>query len=272
MIAWHRPGYLTPPHNVRYALEEEIVAGHNKWSKIKRKKGVNDSKRGALFTKLIREITVAAKEGGGSVEFNARLRLGVETAKANSMPAENIDRAIKKGTGELEGVSYEELSYEGYGPGGVALYIECLTDNTNRSVADVRHCLGKHGGSMGTSGSVAWQFDRKGQIVVDGARYTEDAVFEAAIDAGAEDVSNEGDEFIITAEPTEFMAVQDAVKEAGIVVASSELTMVAKNEVAVEGRDAEKLLKLLDALDDLDDVQKVHTNGDIDDAAFADAM
>ena len=168
MIGWPRPGYFTPPITSETCWKRKIVAGHNKWSKIKRKKGVNDSKRGALFTKLIREITVAAKDGGGSVEFNARLRLAVETAKSNSMPAENIDRAIKKGTGELEGVSYEELSYEGYGPGGVALFIECLTDNTNRSVADVRHCLGKHGGSLGTSGSVAWQFDRKGIITVDG--------------------------------------------------------------------------------------------------------
>ena len=253
-------------------MYEDTVAGHNKWSKIKRKKGVNDAKRGALFTKLIREITVAARSGGGSPEFNARLRLAVDTAKAASMPAENIDRAIKKGTGELEGVSYEELSYEGYGPGGVALFIECLTDNTNRSVADVRHCLGKHGGSLGTSGSVAWQFDRKGQIVVDASRYTEEAVFEAAIEAGAEDVANEGDEFIITADPADFMAVQDAVAAAGIEVTSFELTMVAKNEVEVTGKDAEKLLKLLDALDDLDDVQKVHTNGDIDDAALAEAM
>ncbi len=153
------------------------MAGHNKWSKIKRKKGVNDAKRGALFTKLIREITVAAKEGGGSVEFNSRLRLAVETAKGASMPAENIERAIKKGTGELEGVSYEEVAYEGYGPGGVALYIECLTDNTNRTVADVRHALTKCDGSLGTDGSVSWQFDRKGQIVIDASRYTEDAVF-----------------------------------------------------------------------------------------------
>ncbi len=248
------------------------MSGHNKWSKIKRKKGANDAKRGVLFTKLIREITVAAQGGGGNPEFNSRLRLAVDTAKAASMPAQNIDRAIKKGTGEIEGVSYEDLTYEGYGPGGVALLIECLTDNTNRSVADVRHCLAKNNSSMGTAGSVAWQFERKGQFVVDGSRYTEDSVFEAAIEAGAEDVVHDGDDFIVTAEPSEFMAVQDALKDAGIETASAELTMVAQNEVEVSGRDAEKLLKLLDALDDLDDVQKVHTNGDIDDAVIAEAM
>ena len=248
------------------------MAGHNKWSKIKRKKGVNDAKRGALFTKLIREITVAAKEGGGSVEFNARLRLAVETAKAASMPAENIDRAIKKGTGELEGVSYEEVSYEGYGPGGVALYIECLTDNTNRTVADVRHALAKSDGSLGTDGSVAWQFDRKGQIVIDATRYSEDAVFEAAIDAGAEDVSGDDEEFVVTTDAGDFLAVQDGLKDAGIESSSAELTRIAKNEVEVGGKDAEKLLKLLDILDELDDVQKVHSNADIDEAVLAEAM
>lgn len=248
------------------------MAGHNKWSKIKRKKGVNDAKRGALFTKLIREITVAAKEGGGSVEFNSRLRLAVETSKGNSMPQENIDRAIKKGTGELEGISYEEITYEGYGPGGVALFIECLTDNTNRSVADVRHALNKCDGSLGTDGSVAWQFDRKGQIVIDATKYTEDAVFEAAIEAGAEDVAGDGEEFVVTAEPVEFAGVQGALKDAGIEASSAELTRVAKNEVEVAGKDAEKLLRLMEMLDDLDDVQKVHSNGDIDDAVLAEAM
>ncbi len=248
------------------------MAGHNKWSKIKRKKGVNDAKRGALFTKLIREITVAAREGGGSPEFNARLRLAVDTAKAASMPAENIERAIKKGTGELEGVAYEEVTYEGYGPGGVALFIECLTDNTNRTVADVRHALSKHDGSLGTDGSVAWQFDRKGQIVIDASRCTEEAIFEAAIEAGAEDVAGDGDEFVITCEPSDFASVRDALGAAGIEVASAELTRLPKNEVSVEGKDAEKLLRLMEMLDDLDDVQKVHSNADIDDAVLAEAM
>jgi YebC/PmpR family DNA-binding regulatory protein len=248
------------------------VAGHNKWSKIKRKKGVNDAKRGALFTKLIREITVAAREGGGSVEFNARLRLAVDTAKAASMPAENIDRAIAKGTGDLEGVNYVEITYEGYGPGGVAMFIECLTDNTNRSVADVRHALGKADGSLGTDGSVAWQFDRKGQIVIDATRYTEEAVFEAAIEAGADDVSGDGEEFVITTEPQAFASVQDSLRTAGVEISSAELTRIAKNEIAVAGTDAEKLLRLLDTLDELDDVQKVHTNADIDEAVLAGAM
>lgn len=248
------------------------MAGHNKWSKIKRKKGVNDAKRGALFTKLIREITVAAKEGGGSVEFNARLRLAVDTAKSNSMPQENIERAIKKGTGELEGVDYQEITYEGYGPGGVALFIECLTDNTNRTVADVRHALSKHDGSLGTDGSVAWQFDRKGQIVIDASKHSEEEVFEAAIEAGAEDVAGDGEEFVVTTEPGDFAAVQDALKDTGIESSSAELTRIAKNEVAVEGKDAEKLIKLMDYLDELDDVQKVHSNGDIDDAVLAESM
>jgi len=245
------------------------VAGHNKWSKIKRKKGVADAKRGALFTKLIREITVAAREGGGSPEFNARLRLAVDTAKGASMPADNIDRAIKKGTGELEGVSYEEVTYEGYGPGGVALFIECLTDNTNRTVADVRHALMKLDGSLGTDGSVAWQFDRKGQVIVNAVRYTEDAVFEAAIEAGAEDVIGDEDEFVVTSEVSDFSAVQDGLTAAGIESTSAELTRIAKNEIAVVGRDAEKLLKLLDMLEELDDVQKVHSNADIDEAVLA---
>jgi YebC/PmpR family DNA-binding regulatory protein len=245
------------------------VSGHNKWSKIKRKKGVADAKRGALFTKLIREITVAAREGGGSPEFNARLRLAVDTAKAASMPADNIDRAIKKGTGELEGTHYEDVTYEGYGPGGVALMIECLTDNTNRTVADIRYVLTRYAGTLGTDGSVAWQFERKGQIVVDAGRYTEDAVFEAAIDAGADDVAGDGDEFVVTTSATRFNAVQDGMRKAGIEAASAELTQVAKNEIAVTGKDAEKLVKLVEAIEELDDVQKVHSNADIDEAVLA---
>jgi len=245
------------------------VAGHNKWSKIKRKKGVADAKRGALFTKLIREITVAAREGGGSPEFNARLRLAVDTAKAASMPAENIERAIKKGTGELEGTRYDEVSYEGYGPGGIALLVECLTDNTNRTVADVRYVFSRYEGSLGTEGSVAWQFDRKGQIVVDAKRYGEEKVFEAAIESGAEDVVGDGEEYVITTEVADFNAVQDGLREAGIEVGSAELTFIAKNEVSVAGRDAEKLLRIMEALEDLDDVQKVHSNADIDEAVLA---
>ena len=248
------------------------MAGHNKWSKIKRKKGVNDAKRGALFTKLIREITVAARDGGGEPDYNARLRLAVDTSRAASMPAENIERAIKKGTGELEGVNYEEVAYEGYGPGGVALFIECLTDNTNRTVAAVRHALTKYDGSLGTDGSVAWQFDRKGQIVIDAGQYDEDSLFEVAIEAGAEDVIADEDEFILTTEASDFVSVQNGIKEAGIKPTSVELTRIAKNEVAVTGRDAEKMLKLLEMLEELDDVQKVHSNADIDEDIIAEAM
>lgn len=248
------------------------MSGHSKWSTIKRKKGAIDAKRGAIFTKLIREITVAARAGGGEVDFNPRLRLAVDTAKAANMPAENIERAIKKGTGELEGVHYEEIAYEGYGPGGVALYIETLTDNGNRTVADIRHVLGRNGGTLGTSGSVAWQFERKGQVVVAASDTTEDALFEAAIEVGAEDVSREGDEFIVTCPFADFNGVQEGIKAAGIPVSSAELAWIAKNEISVAGGDAAKLLRLVEALEDLDDVQKVHTNADIDEAALAEAM
>lgn len=240
------------------------MSGHSKWATIKRKKAVTDAKRGKIFTKLIREITVAARDGGGDPDFNPRLRLAVDNAKAGNMPAENITRAIKKGTGELKGVSYEEIAYEGYGPGGIALYIETLTDNQKRTVADVRHILTKLGGSLGTTGSVGWQFDRKGQIYVDASRYTEESVFEAAIEAGAEDVESAGEEFIITTEANTFPNVQEEMKAAGIEFERAGLSWVPQNEVRVEGRDGEKLMKLLDALDDIDDVQQVSSNADID--------
>jgi YebC/PmpR family DNA-binding regulatory protein len=245
------------------------VAGHSKWAQIKRKKAVTDARRGQMFTKLIREITVAARAGGGDPNFNPRLRLAIDTAKAANMPADNIDRAVKRGTGELEGVSYEEVTYEGYGPGGVALYIETLTDNQKRTVAAIRHILDKHGGNLGTSGSVAWQFDRKGHIYVDAGRYHEEAVFEAAIDAGAEDVGQEGDEFTVATDPVTFQEVQDGMKAAGVEFSQAELTFIAKNEVSVTGKDAQKLLKILDALEENEDVQKVHSNADIDEEVLA---
>jgi YebC/PmpR family DNA-binding regulatory protein len=188
------------------------------------------------------------------------------------MPAENIDRAIKKGTGELEGVSYEEITYEGYGPAGVALFIETLTDNPNRTVSDLRHAMSRNFGTLGTSGSVAWQFQRKGQVVVPAAATSEDALFEAAIDAGAEDVTREGDEFIVTCSSSDFNAVQEGIKKKGIRASSAELAWIAKNEVAIAGSDAHKLMRLIEALEDLDDVQKVHSNADIDEAALAEAM
>ena len=247
------------------------MAGHSKWAQIKRKKAVTDAKRGQHFTKLIREITVAARSGGGEPSFNPRLRLAIDTAKAANMPAENIDRAIKKGTGELEGVNYEEVTYEGYGPGGVALFIEALTDNQKRTVADIRHLLDRAGGNLGTSGSVAWQFDRKGQIYVDASRYHEEAVFEAAIEAGAEDVTREDEEFIVTTDPFTFQDVQDGMAAAGVEFSQAELSFITKNEVSISGKDAHKLLKLLDALEENDDVQKVHSNADIDEAVLAEA-
>ena len=247
------------------------MSGHSKWATIKRKKAVTDAKRGKMFTKLIREITVAARDGGGDPNFNPRLRLAVDNAKSGNMPSDNITRAIKKGTGELEGVSYEEIAYEGYGPGGVALYIETLTDNQKRTVADVRHTLTKLGGSLGTTGSVGWQFDRRGQIYADASRYTEEAVFEAAIEAGADDVELADDEFIVTTEASAFHEVQAGMRSARIEFDRAELVWVPQNEVRVEGRDAEKLVKLLDALDDLDDVQQVSSNADIDEEILAQA-
>jgi YebC/PmpR family DNA-binding regulatory protein len=247
------------------------VAGHSKWAQIKRKKAITDNRRGQHFTRLIREITVAARAGGGDPGMNPRLRLAIDTAKAANMPAENIERGIKKGTGELEGVDYQEVSYEGYGPGGVAIYIETLTDNANRTVSDIRYVLSRNEGSMGTSGSVAWQFERKGQVYVDATRYDEDATLMAALESGADDMRSEGEVYVITTELASFNAVQEGLRAAGIAFDEAELSMIAKNTVEVAGADAQKLLKLLDALDELDDVQKVHSNADIDEAAYAEA-
>ena len=247
------------------------MAGHSKWKQIKRKKAVNDNKRGQQFTKLIREITVAARAGGGDQGMNPRLRLAIDTAKAGNMPAENIERAIKKGTGELEGVEYHEISYEGYGPGGIALLIDTLTDNPNRTVSEVRFVFSRNDGNMGSSGSVAWQFERQGQIYIDATRYDEDSALMAALEAGAMDLRRDGDWYAVTTELATFNAVQDGIKKAGIQVDSAELAMVPKNTVAVSGEEARKLIKLMDALDDLDDVQKVYSNADIDEAAFAEA-
>jgi YebC/PmpR family DNA-binding regulatory protein len=245
------------------------MAGHSKWAQIKRKKAVTDQRRGAVFTRMVREITIAARNGGGNPDFNPRLRLAVDTAKAANMPAENIDRAIKKGTGELEGVQYEEITYEGYGPAGVAILIDTVTDNANRTVAEIRHALSRHGGTLGTSGSVAWQFEHKGQIYVDAKGYGEDAVLTAALDAGADDMTREGDSFVITTDIPSFHAVQEALKSAGIKVESASLEKLPRASVHIDGEDVNKLLKLLDALEELDDVQKVHSNLDIDESAMA---
>ena len=247
------------------------MAGHSKWAQIKRKKAVNDQKRGQMFTKLIRELTVAARSGGGDPNFNPRLRLAVDTAKAANMPQENIDRAIRRGTGELEGVTYEEIVYEGYGPGGVALYIRTLTDNQKRTVAEVRHILDKNGGNLGTAGSVAWQFERRGVITVEGEGLDEETVFEAAVEAGADDVGDQDGEYVVTTGAADLHDVRQGLAGAGIPVTSAELAMVARNEVAVGGREGERLLRLLHLLDDHDDVQQVHSNADIDESVLAGA-
>jgi YebC/PmpR family DNA-binding regulatory protein len=245
------------------------MAGHSKWKQIKHYKAATDAKRGALFTKLIREITMAAKLGGGDASGNPRLRLAIDTAKEASMPKENIERAVKKGTGELEGVDYQEVTYEGYGPGGVALLIDAVTDNPTRTVAEVRSKMTRLGGNLGTPNSVAWMFEKKGQLYVDASKMDEDALMEAALDAGAEDVQREDERFLITTNPTDFHAVQTALKGKGIVIAEAELAMVPKNTVHIAGKDAESLFKLIETIEDLDDVQKVWANFDIDVAELA---
>ena len=244
------------------------MAGHSKWKQIKHYKAAADAKRGALFTKLIREITMAAKIGGGDPNGNPRLRLAIDTARGNSMPKENIERAIKKGTGELEGVDYQEVTYEGYGPGGVALLIDAVTDNPTRTVAEVRSKMSRLGGNLGTPNSVAWMFEKKGQIYVDASKIEEDALMEAALDAGAEDVQREDERFLVSTSPTEFHAVQSALKTKGVEIAEAELAMVPKNTVQVAGKDAESLFKLLETIEELDDVQKVWANFDVDVSAM----
>jgi YebC/PmpR family DNA-binding regulatory protein len=240
------------------------MAGHSKWANIKHRKGAQDAKRGKIFTKLIKEITVAAKIGGGDLESNARLRLAVDKAKQANMPKDNIERGIKKGTGDLDGVTYEEGVFEGYGPGGVAVIVEFMTDNRTRTVADVRHAFNKYGGSLGVSGSVAFMFDRKGQII-----FTEDndfdTIFEAALEAGAEDVKEEDGVIEVITDPTEFETVKNSLEEQGLKYQSAEVTMIPQNLNPVEGKQAESLMKMIDVLEDNDDVQNVYANFDISD-------
>jgi YebC/PmpR family DNA-binding regulatory protein len=247
------------------------MAGHSKWKQIKRKKAVTDARRASSWTKVIREITVAARSGGGDPGGNPRLRTAIDAAKAVNMPWDNIDRGIKKGTGELEGSVYEELSYEGYGPGGAAIFIEATTDNPNRTVAEIRHAFSRNGGNLGATNSVAWMFDRKGQIYLDASKSDEDATLEAALDAGAEDFAREGDQYIVTTAPATFHAVQDALAGRKLAIDSAELTMVPKNTVRVEGADAERILKLMEVLEELEDVSRVSSNFDIDAAQLAEA-
>ncbi len=242
------------------------MAGHSKWKQIKHYKAATDAKRGAKFTKLIREITVAAKFGGGDPGGNPRLRTAIDTAKAASMPKENIERAVKKGTGELEGVDYSEVTYEAYGPGGVALMIQALTDNPTRTVAEVRAKLSRGGGNLGATNSVAFMFDRRGQLYLDAAGHDEDKVMEIALEAGAEDFVHEDDTFVVSTAVTDLHAVKQALEENGLTVREAELAWIPQNTVRVEGDNAQALLKLIETLDDLDDVQKVDANFEMDDA------
>jgi YebC/PmpR family DNA-binding regulatory protein len=239
------------------------MSGHSKWSSIKHKKAIKDAKRGKQFTKYIKEITVAARMGGGDINANPRLRTAVTTARANSMPADNIDRAIKKGTGELEGVHYEEVSYEGYGPGGAAIMASTLTDNRNRTVSELRRVFEKHGGNMGAAGCVAWMFTKRGVITVEHGKAEEERLMEIALEAGADDVKDLGDLFEVDTAPEHFEAVKTALHEAGVETASAEVAMVPQNTVSVTGKDAEQTMKLLEELDDHDDVQSVASNVDI---------
>jgi YebC/PmpR family DNA-binding regulatory protein len=241
------------------------VAGHSKWANIQHRKGRQDAKRGKVFTKLIKEITVAAKMGGGDPNMNPRLRLAIDKAKAESMPKDNIENAIKRGTGQLEGVSYEEIRYEGYGIGGAAVMVDCLTDNKTRTVAEVRHAFAKNGGNMGAEGSVSFQFKHCGQLIF--APGTDEAkLMDAAIEAGAEDVAGneDGSIEVLTAPTGDFSAIKDALEAAGFRAEIAEITMKPLNENPLTGEDAAKMQKLLDALDDLDDVQDVYTTADID--------
>ncbi len=245
------------------------MAGHSKWKQIKRKKAITDQKRGAVFTRLIREITIAARQGGGDPDGNARLRTAIDAAKAENMPLDNIERAIKKGTGELEGIQYEEVTYEGYGPGGAAILIEATTDNANRTVAEIRYVFTRLGGNLGATNSVAWMFDRKAQVTVDATKADEDTTLEAALDAGAEDVTRDGDVLLITAPASQLHTVQDRLKARKIPVLGAEIAMLPKSSVKIEGKDAQHLLRLIEALEEMDDVAKVHSNFDIDAEAMA---
>ena len=245
------------------------MSGHSKWHSIKHKKGALDAKRGKLFTKFIKEITVAARSGGGDPEGNARLRKAILDAKSGNMPNDTIERAIRRGTGEEEGVSYEEITYEGYGPGGVALLVESMTDNRNRTVAEIRHLFSKNGGNLAAAGAVAWMFEKKGYVVIPKSAKSEEELFEIVTDAGAEDLRDDEDNFEIITAPGDFDTVLDAVKQAGIEPQVAEVEMVPKEYKKLEGADARQMLKLMEALEDHDDVQKVSANFDISDADMA---
>jgi YebC/PmpR family DNA-binding regulatory protein len=241
------------------------MSGHSRWSQIKRKKGKTDVQRGKLFSKILREITVAARGGGGDPKVNMRLKAAMESAKAANMPQENVKRAVQKGTGELPGESYEEITYEGYAPGGVAVMVRVLTDNRNRTAPEVRHIFEKHGGHMGASGAVAWMFERKGIILVDAEKIAEDDLLDLALDAGATDMRRAEKSFEITTAPAEMDAVRAALEKKGVPVQEAEVTFVPQSTVRVEGKEAPTVLRLIEALEESEDVQSVYANYDIPD-------
>jgi YebC/PmpR family DNA-binding regulatory protein len=245
------------------------MSGHSKWHSIKHKKGALDAKRGKLFTKLIKELTVAARQGGGDPNGNARLRKAISDAKAANMPNDTIDRAVRRGTGEEGGVNYEEVTYEGYGPGGVALLIQTMTDNRNRTVAEIRHLFSKNGGNLGESGSVGWMFEKKGYLVVDKGSKPEDQLFDIAIESGADDIRDDEDNWEIITTPENFETVQSAIKAAGITPQVAEIEMIPQNYIKLEGSQAHQMIKLMEALEDHDDVQKVSANFDMSEADMA---
>jgi YebC/PmpR family DNA-binding regulatory protein len=249
------------------------MSGHSKWATIKRKKGATDAARGRLFTRLGKEITIAAREGGGSAEGNPRLRLAIQTAKANNMPSDNIKRAIQRGTGELPGVSYEEVTYEGYGPGGVAIIVEAVTDNANRTVSEMRYVFSRNNGNLGSAGSVGWMFHRKGSLTVPKAAQkiplTEEDVMGIILEAGADDMQTDADAYLITTSPHAFDTVKKALEDKGAVIENASLQMIPQNTVKVAGREAEQVLKLMEAIEEHDDVQNVYANFDIDEKDLA---
>jgi len=245
------------------------MSGHNKWSKIKRKKGATDAKRSKIWARITRDLMIAARDGGGDVGMNPKLSLAVDKAKAENMPKDNIERAIKRGTGEVEGVFYEEVTFEGYGPGGVAVFVEVLTDNNNRSVADIRHVFSKYGGNLGTSGSVAYQFERKGIIDIPAEGLDEMELFDVVAEAGAEDLESEGDSFMVTVPAESFGDVQAALQSSNISVREANLEHIATTTVSLPAEEAKKVVKLIDALEELDDVQAVFTTLDFNEETLA---
>ena len=245
------------------------MSGHSKWATIKHKKGATDAKRGKIFTRLIKEITIAAKSAGGDPDGNPRLRTAIVAAKAENMPADNIKRAVQRGTGELEGVSYDEITYEGYGPGGVAIIVDVLTDNKNRAVSEIRHAFSKNGGNMGTEGAVSWMFTTKGVISIEKQDANEDKLMEIVLESGAEDLNDEGEHWEILCDPKDFEAVSNALKAAKVKTRSAEVTKIASTYTKLEGSQAHAMMRLLETIEDLDDTQNVYSNFDFDEAAMA---